>query len=258
MSLTLNELIRKLKAKEFKKITIAAGAGISVAAGLSDYRSKDTGLYDQLKKFNLSNPEQVYDINVFRKNPSLYYSVSKEFGTHNLDLQPTFAHQFIYHLDRNDQLLNCFTQNIDGLELVAGVRESKVIQVHGHRRTASCIDCKKTYCVKTFYQNVDKSEIMKCTDCNGLIKPDVVFFGQSLPQLYFEKLPEISLSDLVIIMGTSLQVQPFSNMIYRINENVPIVLINKETNLRRLDPINNKLLIKGDVQDIISSIMKQL
>jgi NAD-dependent SIR2 family protein deacetylase len=92
MSIKISEFITGLKTKQFTKVIVASGAGISVAAGLRDYRSKDTGLYDQLKKNNMTHPEKVYDIHVFRKNPDLYYQVCREFGTHNLNLKPTVAH----------------------------------------------------------------------------------------------------------------------------------------------------------------------
>ncbi len=101
-----------------------------------------------------------------------------------------------------------FAKNIDGLEHLAGIPAEKLVECHGHFRTASCIDCHKIADGEKVKETiVTTGDIPKCSKCNGNVKPDIVFFGESFPERFYALLKkDIRKADLMLILGTSLQV----------------------------------------------------
>jgi NAD-dependent SIR2 family protein deacetylase len=137
-------LISGLKANKFKKILMLTGAGISVSAGIPDFRSPKTGLYATLKgKYDMDYPEQIFSIDYFLERPEVFYDFSK--GSEWTKYNPTPTHYFIKLLHDKGLLWMNLTQNIDCLELKAGIPEDKVIAAHGDLRAAECAKCKKRY-----------------------------------------------------------------------------------------------------------------
>ena len=148
-----------------------------------------------------------------------------------------------------------FTQNIDGLEFDAGITADKLVQAHGHFRTAHCIECKKEASMEEFNTFVAKEEILIC-ECGGLVKPDIVFFGEKLPESFYLNVPNIKNCDLAFVMGTSLTVQPFASLISMVPKDVPLVCINKENpNITRT---KNFLFLGGNLDDSVESLMKEI
>lgn len=167
-----------LKNKKFKKIIFLTGAGMSVTAGIPDFRSKGTGLYEQLANFHLPQPESIFDIDYFRKHPKPFYILSKAFLDDKVHF--TINHFFIAEVYRQGMLLMNFSQNIDGLDKKAGLPDDKLVEAHGHYRSAHCIKCGAEHNIQTFYDMVKKDDIFICNknDCDGNVKPDIVFFGE--------------------------------------------------------------------------------
>lgn len=228
---------------------------MSVTAGIPDFRSKGTGLYSQLEKYNLPQPESVFDISFFKKNPKPFYVLSKAFLDDKVHY--TVNHHFIAECHRQGMLMLNFTQNIDGLDLKAGLPAEKVIEAHGHYRTAHCTLCNKEHDVEKFNSAVRQDEILVCNinKCEGYVKPDIVFFGEALPGNFFMNAKAVSQADLVIIMGTSLKVFPFAAMVDLIEESTPIVIINRSNPGFSRD--ENFLFISGNMDDNIEEIMKE-
>ena len=112
-------IIRARAMEQRESVVVMAGAGISVSAGIPDFRTPGTGLYDNLQKYDLPEPTCIFDINYFRKNPRPFCMLAREMypGT----FRPTPAHFFIKLLEMKGVLKRCFTQNIDTLERVAGI-----------------------------------------------------------------------------------------------------------------------------------------
>jgi NAD-dependent SIR2 family protein deacetylase len=125
---------------------------------------------------------------------------------------PTLTHSFISLLAHKKKLLRVYTQNIDGLEVLAGLPSDKIVECHGHFRTASCIDCHKA--VDNMDNVVERitqhGKVPICQYCHtGHVKPDIVFFGEGLPHRFHTLLkPDLARADLLIILGTSLMVAP--------------------------------------------------
>jgi NAD-dependent histone deacetylase SIR2 len=204
------------------------GAGISTSAGIPDFRSPDTGLYANLARLNLPYAEAVFDISYFRKNPLPFYTLAHELYPGKY--RPTVSHSFISLLNKKGRLLKLFTQNIDCLEQEAGVPGDKIVYAHGSFATQRCIDCQTEYPDDQMKDTIQKMLVPRCirNTCNGLVKPDIVFFGEALPEAFHRNRSLPAKADLAIIMGTSLTVQPFASLPSFVREETPRVLINFE------------------------------
>jgi len=123
-----------------------------------------------------------------------------------------------------------FTQNIDCLDRVAGVPNEKIVEAHGSFHTQRCIECKTPFPDDLMKDHVDRGEPPHCTHstCGGLVKPDITFFGEKLPEAFFRNVERVAETDLLFIMGTSLQVAPFSMLPDRAGSAIPRVLFNME------------------------------
>ena len=123
-----------------KKICVVSGAGISVSAGIPDFRTPGSGLYFNLEEFELPEPESLFDLQYFRNFPEKYYAFFMK--TRYETFIPTYTHAFIRLLQEKGLLLRVYTQNIDNLERVAGINDDLVIQTHGDMNSCGCVDCK--------------------------------------------------------------------------------------------------------------------
>mmetsp|Transcript_17592 Transcript_17592/g.21088 ORF Transcript_17592/g.21088 Transcript_17592/m.21088 type:complete len:445 (-) Transcript_17592:152-1486(-) len=237
---TIAEVAKGMAKRKFKRVVVMAGAGISVTAGIPDFRTPGTGLYDNLQKYNLPSPQSVFDINYFTseevgEGPTAFYSLAKEMwpGQYN----PTPTHHFISMLREKGLLLRCFTQNIDGLERLAGMPGESLVEAHGTFSSAHCCRCRTKLHISVLKAQIrkDPSKVPRCKACKeGLVKPDIVFFGEELPSRFSDKVktdfraPEEGGCDLLIVLGTSLAVHPFAGLITKVAPTVPRVLINRE------------------------------
>lgn len=213
-----------------QNIIVMTGAGVSVSAGIPDFRTPGTGLYSQLEKYNLPYPEAIFTLDYFKKNQKPFYTLAKEIypGLHF----PTPTHYFLKLLADKGLLLRIYTQNIDSLEQIAGIDKSLVIAAHGNFDTATCVDTEEKVDpeeVKNSILEGEKGWNRMNKKYGGLVKPDIVFFGEKLPKRFLESIKEdFPKCDLLIVMGTSLQVQPFASLIDRVDDNIPRLLINRE------------------------------
>ena len=265
--LTIQRLAELIHSKQVNNIIVMTGAGISTSCGIPDFRSPDTGLYSNLQRYDLPHPEAIFDISYFKQQPQPFYRLMCELLPKNKRYVPSYTHFFIHKLQESNQLKRLYTQNIDGLEYNCSMRHELVIQAHGGYSTSSCIQCRKQYDQKFVEENIhgvrtsnDTSQssnsgaddvivnIPYCTsnNCNGIVKPDITFFGEGLPRRFFQHIhSDFNQCDLLIVAGTSLVVQPFASLINRVGDNVPRVLVNREpAGEREMDHIDiqyNKL-----------------
>lgn len=262
--------------KNCKNIIVLTGAGISTSLGIPDFRSKDIGLYAKLEHLGLADPQEVFDIELFREDPSIFYSVAKDIIPDHKRFTPT--HAFIKLLQDKGKLLTNYSQNIDNIEGVAGVKPEKLIQCHGSFATASCTKCHAKVPGEAIFPDIRDGVIPRCKRCihhlktlsdssamkrkrsknrsdskkksrkskhfedsseeddsaydlpmAGVMKPDITFFGEALPDTFHERLTKHDkpLVDLVIVIGTSLKVAPVSEVIDFL-DNVPTIYISRE------------------------------
>lgn len=163
----------------------------------------------------------------FNKNPQPFYKLAKELYPGNF--LPTASHFFCKMLEDKGLLLRHYTQNIDTLERIAGISEEKLVEAHGSFFTNHCLECKKSYSMEWVKDEIFADRVPTCTKCNGVVKPDIVFFGEDLPKKFHE-LPnqDFKKCDLLIIMGTSLTVQPFAGLIDYVSDQCVRLLINRD------------------------------
>ncbi|XP_062503251.1 NAD-dependent protein deacetylase sirtuin-2-like [Corticium candelabrum] len=208
-------------------LIVMTGAGISTAAGIPDFRSPGTGLYDNLQKYELPSPQSVFDISYFKTNPEPFYMLAKELYPSNFI--PTKCHYFIRLLAEKGKLLRHYTQNVDTLERVAGIPDEKLVEAHGSFNLGHCIECHKEFTQEWIKDKVFADEIPHCDSCNALVKPDIVFFGEALPDRFASlTAQDLPRCDMLIVIGTSLTVQPFASLAGRVPKTTPRLLINRD------------------------------
>ena len=209
--------------KNANNILVFTGAGISTNSGIPDYRSEN-GLYNKIRQNykEIANPEDMFDISYFKKDPTLFYQVYKNMG--NLDVKPSITHKFIAYLEEIGKINLVVTQNIDMLHQKAGTK--KILECHGSYEHAHCMKCKEYFpFAGEFERHLREGIVYKCK-CGGVVKPDIVFFGENLPTVFYEKYhnpPEI---DLLLVMGTSLSVMPSSSFALSFTNKTNSVIVN--------------------------------
>ncbi|KAI3643265.1 hypothetical protein MP228_012820 [Amoeboaphelidium protococcarum] len=227
--LNIEDVCKSIRDGKIQNIIVMSGAGISTSCGIPDFRSPSTGLYSNLEKFNLPYPEAIFDMEFFLEEPEPFYALAKELYPGNFT--PSLAHHFIKLLATKKLLLRNYTQNIDTLERVAGIDEELLIEAHGSFHAAHCVNqkCRRKYKHEAIKAQVFNDEIPRCDKCKSLVKPDIIFFGEGLPQRFFKSIPgDFAKCDLLIVMGTSLTVHPFASLITQVMSTVPRILINME------------------------------
>ena len=228
--------------KEADKISVITGAGISAESGIPTFRDSN-GLWRNHK------PEELATLSAFNKQPEVvweWYNWRRELIS---KCSPNPAHDFIANLEKNSKEFLLVTQNVDGLHQRAGSR--KIIEIHGSVWKIKCISCN---------YNVESREVPikyppKCPICNNLLRPAVVWFGESLDYNNLKlSVDFINQSDLLIIIGTSGVVQPVASFPFQARQNNPTIKI-IEINLYKT-PITNisNLFIKEKSGEFLKKI----
>lgn len=194
------ELIR-----ESRSTVALTGAGASVPSGIPDFRTPETGLWANV------DPMEVAHIDVFERDPVRFWSYYRP-RFHSLgDKRPNAAHEALAEMERRGLLEAVITQNIDRLHGAAGSRN--VIEVHGSIATSSCRECAASYGIDEVDGLFDGDGVAICGACDGPVKPDVVLFGEMLPEAAMRDAQELAArADLMICIGSSLLVHPVAGL----------------------------------------------
>jgi len=171
--------------------------------------------------------------------------------------RPTIAHSFVKILADRGLLGMCFTQNIDTLERIAGVPEDLILEAHGSFASQHCIDCQAIYDGKKLKEQIQKEIVARCDNCGGLVKPDIVFFGESLPPRFHTTVPLLRSADLLIVMGTSLTVHPFATLAGMVPEGCPRVLMNMDL-VGDFGSDSDDVIALGKTDDVVRNLCKEL
>lgn len=213
--------------KHAKEIVVLTGAGMSTESGIKDFRSR-TGIYQMA-------PEYILSLQYFFKCPRDFYQFAIE-NLYHPNAVPNKGHEILAKWEIEGKLIQIVTQNVDGLHQLAG--SQNVIEFHGTMKTATCLNCRKNYSTEELEargKNFD--EFFVCDYCDTAykhdryIKPDVVLFGDRGEWFTEEGFQEITrriqVADCVIVLGTSLQVTPFSIFPSLRGKSTPLIIINK-------------------------------
>ncbi|CAG9943892.1 unnamed protein product [Clonostachys rosea f. rosea IK726] len=290
---TVNDAVDLIE--KSNNIILLTGAGISTSLGIPDFRSKG-GLYSKLEHLGLNDPQEVFDIDVFKSDPTIFYQVAKDIIPSTERYTPT--HKFIAMLHERGKLLTNYSQNIDNLEIKAGVPKDKLIQCHGSFGTATCIKCGYKVNGESIFPDIKAGIIPRCTRCvqslrapgksvkrkrsagpekkknrwsdredssdeseydipdAGVMKPDITFFGESLPDEFSRRLTEHDRDkvDLVIVIGTSLKVTPVSEIVSWLPSHIPQIYISRQA----VNHINFDIDLLGDCDIVVTELCKQL
>ncbi len=223
------------------RIVFFGGAGVSTESGIPDFRSAD-GLYSQKYKYP---PEEIVSHDFFMRNTEEFYRFYRDRMIFP-QAKPNAAHLKLAELERAGKLSAVVTQNIDGLHTAAGSR--RVIELHGSVHRNHCMTCGKSYGLD-FVMGCEG--VPRC-ECGGIVKPDVVLYGENLDDNDINSaINEISRADLLIIGGTSLAVYPAAGLI-RFFNGERVVVINKS-------PIsadrNADLVINGSIGEALEGVV---
>lgn len=179
------------------------GAGVSTASGIRDFRGRNGICNDTFRGYRV---EELFGIDLFRHDPSLFYAWARDF-VYGLDaFRPCTVHNVLARLERMGLMRAVVTQNIDRLHTLAGSRN--VFEVHGSPRAHHCLACGNAYGYDAVAPVVRRGEVPVC-GCGGVLKPDIVFYGEPLPEAVFSgALSACQQADLCLVLGSSLTVYP--------------------------------------------------
>jgi NAD-dependent deacetylase len=196
----LAELIRRSE-----RTVVLSGAGISVPSGIPDFRSPETGLWSKV------DPMEVAHIDVFERDPERFWSYYRPRFQSLGEKEPNRAHAAVAELERRGLIEGVVTQNIDRLHRAAG--SENVIEVHGSIETSSCRACGESFGLEEVEGLFDERGVALCSACGGAVKPDVVLFGELLPEAAMAGATELAeRAELMICVGSSLAVYPVAGL----------------------------------------------
>lgn len=225
---------------ESNRIVFFSGAGVSTLSGIKDFRSPD-GLYHMKYKYP---PEYMLSVDCLYKKTEDFFNFYREY-LNCLDYEPNVIHKYVAKLESQGKLLGVITQNIDGLHTKAGSK--LVYEIHGSIYRNYCDSCGKKYDQNAIFNSTG---VPSC-ECGGIIRPDVVLYGETLPEKEFmESLRIIREADLLIVAGTSLTVFPASGMICEFSGK-NLVYINRD---RAEDESEFDLVIHDDFQNVFPKL----
>ncbi len=180
------------------------GAGVSTDSGIPDFRGED-GLWAEL------DPMEVASSRALHENPRDFFEFWVDRFSSLKEASPNITHRTLEELESAGLLTGVITQNIDGLHAEAG--SEKVYQLHGNFRFSRCEGCGKELPTAEILHRFRGGELPYCTDCGELIRPEVVLFGEQLPEEVTEAEKELARADLLLVLGSSLEVYPVASLV---------------------------------------------
>jgi NAD-dependent deacetylase len=225
------------------------GAGHSTASGIPDFRSPHSGLWQK------DNPMLVASIWSFRLNPKVFFRWIGPLVDVVRYAVPNPAHLALADLEQMGLLKAIITQNIDNLHQRAGSK--RVLELHGHMRQATCIRCYNEVLVNpTIEEQVRRGRIPRC-QCGGVLKPNVILFGEQLPMRIFNQaMEEARRCDLVLVAGSSLTVTPAADIpLAAIEGGAKSIIVNLQSTAFDLQA---NVVLRGDVSEVLPQIVANL
>jgi NAD-dependent deacetylase len=221
------------------------GAGISTPSGIPDFRTPGSGLWSQV------DPMEVASIWSFLRRPEAFYEWVRPMIQMFREAQPNPAHLALAQLESMGLLHAVITQNIDELHQRAG--STRVLELHGHMREATCLSCYKIVSSSQgLMQIIEEGQVPHC-ECGGVLKPNVVLFGEMLPvDVLTEAEREARACDVMLVAGSSLEVVPAAELpAMALRSGARLIIVNRQPTPmdRRAD-----VVIHGDVAEVLPRI----
>lgn len=233
--------------REASYTVVFTGAGISTSSGIPDFRSPGAGLWEQ------ANPLLVASIWAFRLCPQAFFDWMRPLARTILEAEPNAAHRALAELEAAGRLRTVITQNIDGLHQAAGSQH--VLELHGHTRTATCLDCGHRVSTASLVEEFLSGAVPHCASCGGLLKPDVVLLGEMLPaSVLLAAQRECERCDLLLIAGSSLEIAPAADLpLTALEAGADLIVLNLQPT-----PLDSRasLAIRCDVATVLPTIAR--
>ena len=240
------EVMRKIKGS--KRVFALTGAGVSTLSGIPDFRTDKSGVWERFDQ------TKIFNIDVFLRKPELFYEFAREYIFTMRTVKPSAVHYFLAELEKRGLLSGIATQNIDGLHQAAGSKN--VFELHGHVRTSHCTLCERGYSQSETEERLGDNLYPSC-DCGGPIKPDVVFYGEMLPEEALAgSFREAQTCDLLLVLGTSLVVYPAAYVPqHALKGGAEMIIFNKTPT--PFDP-HASIILRDDLKEISETFLEFL
>ena len=236
--------------RESRLSVALTGAGISTPSGIPDFRSPGSGLWEDV------DPMQVASLRGFREDPQAFYDWIRPLARLMMNAAPNPAHLALAELEARGHLHAVITQNIDLLHRRAG--SITVLEVHGHIRQATCLRCYQAQPAEPHLTRfVEDGCLPRCPNCGGVLKPDVVLFGEELPAVVLAEAQRLARRcDLMIVAGLSLEVWPASDLPALARAaGARLAIVNLEPT-----PLDGEadIVIRADVAEVLPAILAEV
>jgi NAD-dependent deacetylase len=238
------ELVRKAK-----RAVVLTGAGISTPSGIPDFRSEGTGLWSR------DEPLDVASLSTFRTAPERFFEWFRPLAGQIFYAAPNAAHRALAQLEEAGQLQTIITQNIDALHQKAG--STCVVETHGTMRTLTCTSCYQRFEADIYMKAfIAEGALPFCSHCNGILKPDVILFGEQLPHAAWIQAQRAARQcDLMLVAGSSLEVLPVAGLpMQALDRGAHLIVVN---NTPTYVNVRADVVILEDVASVIPEIAKR-
>jgi NAD-dependent deacetylase len=238
------ELVRKAK-----RAVILTGAGISTPSGIPDFRSEGTGLWSR------EEPLEVASLRTFRTAPERFFHWFRPLAGQIFYALPNAAHRALAQLEESGRLQTIITQNIDTLHQKAGSK--CVVETHGTMQTLTCTSCYQKYHAEPYLRAfITEGTLPFCSTCAGMLKPDVILFGEQLPHAAWIQAQRAARQcDLMLVVGSSLEVLPVAGLpMQALDRGAHLIVVN---NTPTYVNVRADVVILEDVASVIPEIAKR-
>jgi NAD-dependent deacetylase len=235
-----------------ERVVVFTGAGVSTESGIPDFRSPG-GIWERFDPDDFTYQKLISSPEARKK----WWQIFQERGL-TTDAEPNPVHLALAELDKLGKLDCVITQNIDSLHQKGGLPDDKVFELHGNMSWIVCLGCGRRYPAEQIQARLDEGEeIPECESCQGILKPDIVLFGEALPEKVFEEASRRSShADLFMVIGSTLIVYPAAYMpVYAADSGAKLVIINLSST-----PMDKQasILIKAKAGETMSKVIKRV
>lgn len=236
---------------EAQRIVVLTGAGISTDSGIPDFRGPQ-GVWTKDPE-----AEKMSNIQYYLSHPDLRERAwASRLATFGRELLPNRGHHAVVSMLKSGKLLAVVTQNIDGLHLDSGIPADKLYEVHGTRKFYRCVECGDRGPLEVYLDRVRAGESdPPCTVCRGIVKTDVILFGESLvPEVINGAFEAAEKCDLLLAVGTTLAVGPVNGVVPKAKRSgARVVIVNGSPT--EMD-YHADLFIQGDISDTLTQLSR--